>query len=127
MHLGHHRVAGVDAEAALDAAELGALANVDAGRADGDALHAVDAIARGLSMRMRFRGVLHRHARLAAIAAIGDVERVGVGQRRLDAGPRAHVEANLLAHVAGERIGRERENADPEIGDERRLECREAA
>ena len=57
--------------------------------------------------------LLDRAARLAAIVAIGDVERVFVGQRRLDARPRAHVEADLLAHPAGERIGREGENADP--------------
>ena len=55
VDLGHHRIAGVDAEAALDAAELRALADVDAGRADVDALHAVDAVAGGLVMRMRRR------------------------------------------------------------------------
>ena len=122
MDFGHHRIAGVDAEAALDAAELRALADVDSSGTDGDALVAVDAVAGGLPMRMRLGGVLHRHARLAAIEAIGDVERVVVGQRRLNARPRAHVEADLLAHMAGERIGGEGEDACPEIGDERRPE-----
>ena len=69
--------------------------------------------------------LLHRGARLAAIVAIGDVERVLVGERRLDARPRAHVEAHLLAHVAREHVGREGEDADPQIGDERRAQRRE--
>ena len=125
VDLGHHRVAGVDAQAALDAAELRALADVDAGRADRDALMAVDAVAGRLAGGVRPRGVLDRQARLAAVAAIGDVERVDVGQRRLDARPRAHVEAHLLAHVAGEIIGGEGEDADPHIGDQRRLQRRE--
>ena len=125
LDLGHHRVAGVDAQAALDAAELRALADVDPRRADRDALHAIDAVAGRLAVRVGLRRVFHRHARLAAIEAIGDVERVVVGQRRLDARPGAHVEADLLAHVAGERIGGEGEDAGPQIGDERRLEREE--
>ena len=43
--LAHDVVAGIDAETALDAAELDAVADVDAGRADIDALVAVDAVA----------------------------------------------------------------------------------
>jgi len=125
VNLGHHRVAGVDAQAALDAAQLRALADVDADRTDRDALHAVDAVARRLACGARARGVLDRQARLAAVAAVGDVERVDVGQRRLDARPRAHVEAHLLAHVAGEIIGGEGEDADPHIGGQRRLEGEE--
>ena len=69
--------------------------------------------------------LLGRHARLAAVEAVADVEGVLVGQRRLDARPRAHVDAHLLAHVAGERIGGEGEDADPDIGDERRLAGRQ--
>lgn len=41
----HDLVAGVDAQRALDALELRAVANVDAGRADDDAGLAVDAVA----------------------------------------------------------------------------------
>src|SRR5581483_8963227 len=41
----HDLVAGVDAEAAVDALDLRAVANVDAHRADHDALVAVDAVA----------------------------------------------------------------------------------
>ena len=47
--LRHDGVAGIDAEPALDAAEIGAVADVDAGRTDRDALVAVDAIAGRLS------------------------------------------------------------------------------
>src|SRR5581483_10085925 len=116
--LAHHRIAGVDAEAALDAAQTRAVADVDSGRADGNALVAVDAVAGRLSPEARRGGLLDRHARLAVIEAVADVEGILVGERRLDARPRAHIEADLLAHVAGERIGREGQNADPDIGDE---------
>ena len=100
--LRHHGVAGVDAQPALDAAEVRAVADVDAGRADVDALVAVDAVARGLALRPQHGVALHRAARLAAVVAVGDVERVFVGQRGLDARPRTHVEADLFAHQAGE-------------------------
>ena len=43
--LRHHGVAGVDAQAALDAAEIGAVADVDPGRTDVHALQTVDAVA----------------------------------------------------------------------------------
>ncbi len=122
---GHHAVASVDAQPALDAAEVGAVADIDAGRADVDALVAVDAVAGRLAMRAQRGILLDRAARLAAIMAVGHVEGVLVGERRLNARPWAHVKADLLAHVAGERIGREGENADPGICDERRLEGRE--
>src|SRR6185369_5900587 len=103
-------------------AEIGTAADVDACRADMDTLQALDTVARWQSLRALRDRLLHRLARLAAIVAIGDIERVLVGQRRLDARPRTHVEADLLAHVAGEHIGRESQDADPEIGDERRVE-----
>ncbi len=48
---------------------------------------------------------LQRAARFTAILAIGDVERPFVGQRRLNARPGAHIDANLLPHVAGHDIG----------------------
>ena len=66
--------------------------------------------------------LLDRSARLAAIVAVGDVEGVFVGERGLNPRPRTHIEADLLAHMSGKRIGRERQNADPRIGDERRLQ-----
>ena len=99
----HHVVAGVDAERAIDAFELIAVADVDAHRAGGDALVAVDAMAAAFPRL----ALLVRAARLAAIGAIGDHQRVVVDQRRLDARPRAHIGAHLLAHVAGEPVGRE--------------------
>ena len=125
MDFGHHRVARVDTEAALDAAELRAVADVDPGRADRDALMAVDAVAGRQMRRVGPIGVFQRHPRFAAIAPVGHVERLGVGQRGLDARPRAHIEADLLAHMAGEIIGGEGEDADPDISGNRRFASRE--
>src|SRR5262249_23816211 len=48
--LRHHGVAGVDAQATLDAAEIGAATDVDPGRAGVDALVAIDAVARRLAL-----------------------------------------------------------------------------
>ena len=121
----HDGVAGIDAQPALDAFELRAVADIDAGRADIHALPAIDAIAGGKTFEPKLFALLDGGARLAAVVAIGDIQRVFVGQRGLDARPRAHIGADLLAHVAGERIGRGGQNADPDIGDERRVAGRE--
>src|SRR5262249_44952702 len=94
--LAHDAVAGVDAQPALDAAELRAFADVDAGRAYRDALVAVDAVACGKALGAKLFRLLERIAWLAAVPPIGDVERPFVGQGRLDARPRAHVDADLL-------------------------------
>src|SRR6266576_3047279 len=45
----HHGIAGIDAQAALDAAELSAIADIDSSRTDGDALIAIDAVAGGFA------------------------------------------------------------------------------
>src|SRR5208282_213801 len=119
MDLLHHGVAGVDAEAALDAAKLRAFANIDAGGADGDTLHAVDAIAGGFAVRARAGRVLQRLARLAAVNPVCDVKSVRVCESSLDAWPGAHVEADLFAHMTGEGISGEGENPYPQISDER--------
>ena len=123
--LRHHGVAGVDAEAALDAVELGSVADVDAGRAHGDALIAIDAVADRFAERAQLVRLLQRRARFTAIVFVGDVERPFVGERGLDARPRAHVDADLLAHESGEHIGRGRQDRDPDVGDDRRLEGQE--
>src|SRR5207302_4796594 len=68
----HHGIAGVDAQAALDAAEARAVANVDPGRAHGDALVAVYAIADALAAVPRRYRFFQRHALLASVATIGD-------------------------------------------------------
>src|SRR5262249_49474966 len=96
---GHHAVTGVDTEPALDAAEIGSTADVDTGRADIDALIAIDAVARRLALAQQRRVLLDRAARLAAVIAVGDVERMLVGERGLDARPRTHIETDLLAHM----------------------------
>ena len=62
--LAHDLVAGIDAQRALDALELRAVADVDAGRADGDAGLAVDAVAAALPGLALLVGP----ARLAALA-----------------------------------------------------------
>ncbi len=116
MHLLHDGVAGVDAQAALNAAKLRALADIDACRTDCDALAAIDAIAGRRARRARGRRLFERHARLAAIITIGDVQRIFVGQRGLNARPWAGVQTDLFAHPAGENISGEGEYADPEIG-----------
>src|SRR5439155_27074177 len=103
----------------------GATANINPGRANMNALVAVDAVAGRLSLLAQRLAFLDRRSRLAAIIAVGDIERMLIGQRRLDARPRAHVETDLLAHMARERIGRERQDPDPQIGDEWRLKRRQ--
>src|SRR5262249_40545229 len=92
--LDHDVVASVDAQRAIDAFELGTIADVDSHRARRDALAAIDAI-RG---RGPWRALAMRPARLAPIAPIGNGERLAVGHGRLDARPGAHIGADLLAH-----------------------------
>lgn len=65
--LGHHAVAGIDAETAVDAGEIRAFADVDPDRANRDALAAVDAIARWLALPPQFGGLLRGDTLLAAV------------------------------------------------------------
>src|SRR5690606_18129347 len=98
----HHLVAGIDAEAAADAFELQAVADIDAGGADGDALPAVDAMAPPLPVFVL--PVLA--ARLSAPGLISDEQAVLVQERPLNPRPGAHIGADLLARPAGEKIRR---------------------
>ena len=91
--LRHDLIASVDAERALDAFELRAIADIDARRADRHALPAIDAIAAPFPGFVLLVGT----ARFAAEAAIGDEEGVGVEHRALDARPGAHIGAELFA------------------------------
>ena len=77
----HHAVTGVDALRAADALHLQALADVDVGRADGDAETAVDAVA-----ALPVAALLA--ARLPTPRVVGHDERVGVEQHTLEAGVR---------------------------------------
>ena len=86
--LRHHGIAGIDAEAALDAVELRAVTDIDAGRTHRDALIAIDAVAGDSAERPQFVRLLQRGARFAAVVFVGDVERPFVGQRGLDPRPR---------------------------------------
>ena len=47
----HHRIAGIDAQAALDTTQLRAVADIDACRTDRDTLIAVDAVADSFAER----------------------------------------------------------------------------
>ena len=109
----HDLVAGIDAERALDALELRAVADVDAGRADRHACRAVDAVAAPLPGLPRSYGA----ARLAAPGAIGDRERVVVEHARPGCAARAHVDADLLAGDAAEHVGGGGEDADEDVGE----------
>src|SRR6185369_7188089 len=97
----HDLVAGVDAQAAVDALELRAVADIDAHRAGDDAGVAVDAVAASLPAL----ALLVRTARLAAVRTVGDLQGVLVEHGALDARPGAKVGADLLAHEAGEHVG----------------------
>ena len=55
-----------------------------------------------------------RAARLAALRVVADDQRVAVEHRALEARVRAHVLADLLAHVAGVAVGGEAVEQDPE-------------
>ena len=108
----HHLVAGVGAQAAVDALQLGAVADVDAHGADHDALVAVDASAPALPGG----ALLVRTARLAPVDPVGDLQGVLVDQGALDARPGAHVGAHLLAQGPGEDIGGEGQEGAEDIG-----------
>src|SRR5476649_280528 len=111
VDLGHGLVAGVDAEAAADALELLAVANVDPRGADVDAQAAIDTVAAPVPGVAR----LMLAALLAAPFLVGDDDALLVEHRSLEARPRAHVGADLFARPAGQRIGRGREQADEDI------------
>ena len=96
--------------AAGDAGQLLAVADVDAHRADVDAGHAVDAVARCPS-----HGLLA--ARLAPPVAVADGERVLVHHRGLDARPGAGVDADLFAREAAEEEGGAGQDQHGDIGD----------
>ncbi len=102
----HHCVAGIDAEAHWIQPRSAPPRISTPGRADVHALVAVDAIPSGKALLPKELALLYRSARLAAVVPVRDVKRIFVGQRRLDARPRTHIKTDLLAHVAGERIGR---------------------
>src|SRR5262249_52498080 len=121
LDLGHDLVAGIDAESALDALELRAVADVDSRGAYSHALIAIDAVATPFPGLSR----LVRPARPPAPAAISDQQRVAVEHRALDARPGAHIDAHLLTRDPAEHIGGGGENADEQIGGEGRIEGHE--
>src|SRR5271169_1564914 len=67
----HHRIAGIDAKSALNAAEIGAAADVDPGRTHMHALQTIDEIAGRLAVLVKHCRLLHRRARFTPIITIG--------------------------------------------------------
>jgi len=120
-HLGHDLVASVDTERALDTFQLRPVADIDPRRTYGHALAAVDTVPAPLPGLTRLMGTM----RLATPGAIGNQQRIPIEHGALDARPRAHVGAHLLAHEAreGERGGGE--DADGDVGDRRCLTGKE--
>ena len=99
----HDAIAGIDAEGAGDAGQLLAIADVDAHRTDGDASVAIDAVADRLAGGCGLFGVLC--TRFSAPVVIGYNQRIVVQHGRLNARPRAHVDADLFPHQPAEDIG----------------------
>src|SRR5206468_160974 len=94
---------------------LQAFADVDAGRADLHAQRAGYALALAEPGQCVVRQrAWPRAARLAARAVVADDHRVLVEHRALEARVRAHVLADLLAHVAGVAVGRDAVEQHPE-------------
>src|SRR5690606_13185953 len=112
VHLGHHRVTGVDARGAADAFDLQPVADFDPGRARLDAQPAVDARAQAQHGGVRLARA--RAAGLAAAGVVGDDQRVPVEHDALEACVRTHVLAHLLAHEAGVAVGGKAVEQDPE-------------
>ena len=112
VHLVHHAVARVHAQAAANALVLQAVANVDAGGAHLHAQRAVNAVAQAGSLGVHLLAACA--ARLAARAVVGDDERVFIEHGALKACVGAHVLAHLLAHMAGKAVGGEGVKEHPE-------------
>src|SRR5690606_21172586 len=87
-HLVHHRITAVDAQCAVDALVLQAVADIDAGGADLHADLAVDAIPEIDAARVN--AFLARTARITAPGVIRHDQRVGVEHHRLEARIRTH-------------------------------------
>ena len=103
LHLVHHGVAGVYAQAAANALVLQPVADVDTHGADLHAELAVDAVAQTFGLVVN--ALLARTAPLAALCVVADDHGVLVEHGALKTCIGAHVFADLLAHIAGIAIG----------------------
>ena len=110
--LGHDFIARIDAERAVNALKLRAIADIDPNWANLDALIAIDAVAAVIPAL----GFSLRTARFAAIKAIGHIEGVLIRERALNARPWAHVGTDLFAHPAGKKVSGQRQNGSKPIG-----------
>ena len=120
----HDPVTRINAQSAGDAADLLAFANINAGGAHRHTFAAVDAIAVFLRVFLRF---LEASALLPAPILVGNDERFFIEHRPLDARPRAHVNANLLAHEPAQPEGGAGENCHRHIGNRVRVQGEEVA
>ncbi len=112
LHLVHHGIAGVHAQATANAFVLQTLADVDAHRTDLHTQRAVNAIAQPLGFVVDI--LLARTTLLATFRVVGNDQRVFIKHRALKARIRAHVLADLLAHEARIAIGGKTVEQHPE-------------
>ena len=112
VHFLHDAVAGIDARGAADAFDLQAVTDVDASGADVYAHFAVDAVTQALGFVVRI--TLAWATVFAAAWVIGDDQGVLVEHHALEARVGAHVDAHLLAQVAGVAVGRKGKETHPE-------------
>src|SRR5690606_22952543 len=103
VHFVHDGVAGIDTGGTTDAFDLQAIADVDAGRAYLHTHGAVDAVTKPHGFVVSV--FLARATLLAAAWIVGDDQRVLVEHHALEARIRTHVDAYLLAQIAGAAVG----------------------
>ncbi len=111
--LGHHVIAGVDAQRAGDAGQLLTVPDIDARGADRHAGATVDAV----TQPVRAFRLAVLSPRLAPPVSICHRQRVLIHHRRLHPRPWAHVDANLFAHEPAEDDGRQSQDGDGRPGD----------
>src|ERR1051326_3873296 len=96
----HHGVAGVDAGGAMDAFHLGAVADVDAGGAHGDALAAADAVAEAFGAALFGRlAAAPGAAFLATFMVVGDHEGIFIEHDGLETAVGTDEGAGLFAEA----------------------------
>ena len=121
--LGHHIIAGINAQRAGDAFQLLTIADIDPDRADIHAGITVDAIAQLICAFC----LAMLTTRLAAPIAISDRDCMLVHHRGLNTGPRAHVDTDLLTHETAKHKGCRGQNGDGCIGNDMGLPCQQIA
>src|SRR5262249_40128072 len=125
-HLVHNGVAGVDTRRAVHAFHLSAVADIDPGGADPDALAAIDAIAKAFAPAgFRFLAALPVRALLPALLGVSDHQGVLIQNCGLESAVRTDKRAGLLAESGEYRIEHQGEqDHESQAGDMvRRVVC----